>query len=161
MTTTRKATGINPRPTKTGNPVADRVASNERANKATRAGVREARKATPATATAEVPEATPAKAPAKKVTPAKASPVAAKTTKAAPAQPAKAEKVQPATFTLPAGYELKYDNGAYKLAKPHDRANGWLVICTAHGTTTNAPKAKEGDALGRKTARPSWCKQCS
>lgn len=65
---------------------------------------------------------------------------------------------------LPKGYAVKYENGAYDLAKKGDgaAANGaaWIVICTAHGTTTTAEKAKDGDALGRKTARGEWCANC-
>lgn len=101
---------------------------------------------------------------------------AAKAAKAAPAKaPAKKAPAESKADTrpksramapkLPNGYAVRYENGAYNLAKKGDGAAAdgpaWIVICTEHGTTTTAAKAKEGDALGRKSARPAWCKKCA
>lgn len=90
-----------------------------------------------------------------------ATKVAAKTpAKAAPAAKAKAERVLP---TVPGGFVLKYDNGGYLLARNDgstEAAPKWYVICTEHGTTTPADAAKEGDALGRRAARTTWCTKC-
>lgn len=104
--------------------------------------------------------ATDRQANAAKAAKAKAAPKAK--AKATPAPNAPRAKVAP---KLPNGYAVRYENGAYDLAKRGEgAAEGgpeWIVICTAHGTTTTAPKAKDGDALGRKTARPGWCKKCA
>jgi hypothetical protein len=66
---------------------------------------------------------------------------------------------------LPTGYAIRYENGAYNLARKGEGAAekgaNWLVICTAHGTTTPADTAKAGDVLGRKTGRATWCKGCT
>jgi hypothetical protein len=82
-----------------------------------------------------------------------------KTAKTGPKAPAAKPPV-----TLPTGYAIRYENGAYNLAKKGEGAAAdapsWLVICTAHGTTTIAEKAKDGDALGRKAGRASWCTGC-
>lgn len=72
-----------------------------------------------------------------------------------------ATKAAPAT-KLPAGFAVKYRNGAYDLAKNSTTVGPkWLVICTAHGTTTPADAAKLGDALGRRAARAAWCGKCA
>lgn len=87
---------------------------------------------------------------------ANAAKTAAKTAPAAASPPAP---------KLPNGYAVKYLNGAYNLAKKGElaaeRGPNWIVICTAHGTTTTAVKAAEGDALGRKAGRITWCKKCA
>lgn len=73
-------------------------------------------------------------------------------------------KIVETPVKLPAGFAIKYDNGAFKLAKRGEGAASdapaWLVICTAHGTTTPAAKTKDADALGRKAARGAWCADC-
>lgn len=114
--------------------------------------------AVPVEASAAKPAAR--KAPAKKVNGvAKKAPV-----KAAAQAVNRADKAKAPAVMLPAGYAIKYLNGAYNLAKKGEdaaeNAAAWIVICTAHGTTTTAGKAKEGDELGRKAGRLTWCEKC-
>lgn len=95
---------------------------------------------------------------------AKTAKVAEAGAEAAPAAVVEAPaKVLP-TIALPAGYAVRWDNGAYDLAKRGDGAAegaaNWLVICKAHGTTTTAANVKEGDALGRRAGRATWCTGC-
>lgn len=91
---------------------------------------------------------------------------AAKAVKATPAKAAAPAKATPKpAVKLPVGFTVKYDNGAYLLAKRGEAAAEgapkWLVICTAHATTTPAEAAKAGDLLGRKVGRITWCPSCA
>jgi hypothetical protein len=69
-----------------------------------------------------------------------------------------------ASGKVPAGYEPVWPHGAYCLIRatssaPEGSAT-WLVLCTAHGTTTQADNARDGDTKGTKANRQSWCKPC-
>jgi hypothetical protein len=124
---------------KTGHPQADRAVN---------AASEAAKKATPA-------KAAPAKAAPAKAAPAKAAPAKATPAKATPAKkPVK----------LPTGYTVRWDNGAYDLAKKGEGANAksamWIVICKTHGTTTTADSVKAADVLGRRAGRATWCTGC-
>jgi hypothetical protein len=67
----------------------------------------------------------------------------------------------------PEGYEIRWPKPAFDLLKrtdgwrtAHPDSNPWLVRCNAHGTTTKASDTKEGDKLGSKAGRLTWCKKC-
>jgi len=74
----------------------------------------------------------------------------------------KALKADASKATAVPGYQLRWPHGGYDLyrALEADAPSAWVVRCTAHGTTTPAPNAKAGDALGAKAARAAWCKPC-
>jgi hypothetical protein len=114
------------------------------------------RKATPSKAAkaapAKIAQATPAKA-------AKAAPAVAKASQPTP----HTDRIGVALPKPNAGYTVRWPHASYDLAKRSEGTTGpaWLVLCNAHGTTTGADSAKEGDALGGKLGRPAWCKACA
>lgn len=122
-------------PRKTGNPQADRVA----------------RDATAAKATAKKTPAKPAAAKA---------PVAKAPVAKAPAKPKFTHEELAAK--VPAGYELTWPHGQHSLLRRIGDGEGaaWLVLDNAHGTTTPAKNAKEGEALGTAARRAEWCRKC-
>jgi hypothetical protein len=61
--------------------------------------------------------------------------------------------------TLDDGYVVGLAFAEFELAKHADKA-GWVVICRAHGTRTEATKAA-GEKLGARKARAGWCKACA
>lgn len=108
------------------------------------------------------------------VTPAGAGPVveahakAVKATKApatkAPATKAPRAKLPHADVAVD-GYTVRWPHASFDLLKRTDKAPAdspaWLVRCNAHGTTTPAANATQGDAKGSKAGRPDWCKPCA
>lgn len=66
-------------------------------------------------------------------------------------------------YELPAGYVTRWERTAYDLLKKTDTetdGSAWLVACNTHGTTTPAAKVDEGDKLGTKAQRVTWCDGC-
>lgn len=106
------------------------------------------------------------KAPAK-AAPAKAAPAKKSAApKAAPKAPAKAKaerapKVK--NYTLPAGYAVRWPHGGYDTLKKIDskvEGPAWQITCNDHGEMTEIKTVKDGDALGRKADRATWCGGC-
>lgn len=128
--------------------------------------------------------ATPAaekKAPAKKAEAPKAeAPKAPAKDKAGdrtpPSHSGRTDGVSLPSYTLPAGYHMRWAHGSFdllKLVNPSEVttpvAEGiegtpkWLVTCNVHGTYHAADSAKEGDKIGSNDpakGRPSWCPGC-
>jgi len=68
-------------------------------------------------------------------------------------------------LAIPAGYVLhwSYPAGHSRLARTDDAPEGaakWLARCDEHGTTKPADSAKAARALGSRSTRVEWCRQC-
>jgi hypothetical protein len=77
---------------------------------------------------------------------------------------ARAERIAELQPKAPAGYAVLWPHASHSLLKATDQApegsSPWLVLCNEHGTTTKAGSAREGETLGTKAQRQTWCKQC-
>lgn len=101
--------------------------------------------------------------------PAKSTP--ASTSKPAKSQPVKAtsapraSKIEKVLPKLPEGYALKWPHGGYDLYKRGVEAGEtgakWFVVCNVHGTHKAVESPREGDALGTRAGRPTWCTKCA
>jgi len=77
---------------------------------------------------------------------------------------ARAERIAELQPKAPAGYAVLWPHASHSLLKATDQApegsSPWLVLCNEHGTTTKAGSAREGETLGAKAKRQTWCKKC-
>jgi len=125
----------------------------------------EATKAQAAKVVTNMPAANRADAREAAKAPAKASKAAKPAAKAAKPAAKAAKPVDAQGRTAPAGYVVRWPHASFDLLKVTADAKAgspaWLVRCNAHGTTTPAANASQGDAKGSRSGRPEWCKPCA
>lgn len=96
--------------------------------------------------------------------PAKAKAKAASTRKAAAPSGKRAEQIAALAHMAPAGYVVLWPHASHSLLKATAEApegsSPWLTLCNAHGTTTPAKAARDGEVKGTKAERQSWCSKC-
>lgn len=75
----------------------------------------------------------------------------------------RAERKAARAQAAPAGYTLARAHSSFSVFKLAEGGEGaaWLCQCSHHGTTKGADSASAAVALGRKEARPTWCKACA
>jgi hypothetical protein len=120
---------------------------------------------------ADVTAITDAKGTGSKRSAARKSTTAAKTPKSTAAKtpkPKAAPKPKPVRAPkpeVPAGWEAWLAHRTYMIRRTGEVAEGESklgVMCRAHGTIYPKPVASitEGDKIGAKPNRPSWCRKC-
>jgi hypothetical protein len=88
---------------------------------------------------------------------------AKKTAAKAPAKKAAAAKIttEGRAYSVPKGYEVKWQHGGHDLLKKADSAvqgPAWFTACNAHGDLHEAANAKEAEGFGVLKVRSTWCK---